>query len=152
MADLDDPWEEPTKREPRDRALAIDDIMRFYRGLSEVQLECGRLCVALERRDAFGLEFAASRLAAAWRAARATIGLVEVPQIELVQRHVAQLALQACGEAVKRLFAVVFRASERMGDAPPGLPLLLRRLCDELGVASIDCRFLASDNRDAEVS
>ena len=152
MADHDESWEETTKREPRERAIAVDDLMRFYRGLSEVQLECGRLCVALERRDMFGLEFAASRLAAAWRAASATIGLVEVPQIEVTQRHVAKLALQACGEAVMRLFAVVFRASEHLRFSSPGLQLLLHRLCDELGAPISDCKLDAPDNCDSEAS
>ena len=152
MADDKGPWDETTKREPRERAIAVDDLMRFYRGLSEVQLECGRLCVALERRDMLGLEFAASRLAAAWRAASATIGLVEVPQVEWVQRHIAGLALKACGDAVARMFALVSRTSEGLKISSPGLRLLLCRLCAEVGLPVGDCEYDIPDRRDAEAS
>lgn len=152
MADDMEPWEEPTKREPWARALAIEDLMRFYRGLSEVHLECGRLCVALERRDMLGLEFAASRLAAAWRAANATIGLVEVPQVESMQRHIARLALQSCGHVVAHLFALVTRTSESMGSASPELRLVLRQLCDEVDMPLSDRELGVCNNRDAEAS
>jgi hypothetical protein len=152
MVDDEEPWEEPTKREPREHAVAIADLMRFYRDLSEVQLECGRLCVALERRDMFGMEFSASRLVAGWRAASATIGLVEVPQVEPMQRHIARFALQACRDVVAYQLSLVVHVTEGSGGSPPGLQLLLRRLCDELGVPSNERRAELPDSRDAEAS
>ena len=150
MADDEESWEEPTKREPRGRAVVIADLMRFYRDLSEVQLECGRLCVALEQRDTFGMEFSANRLVAAWRAANATIGLVEVSQLESMQRHIARFALQACRDVIAYLLAVAFRASEGLGASPPGLQLHLRRLCDELGTLANEGSSGVPGNRDAE--
>lgn len=152
MADDEDPWEETTKREPRERAVAIDDLMRFYRSLSEVQLECGRLCVALERRDMLGLEFAACRLAATWRAASATIGLVEVPQVESMQQRIARHALQACGDTVAHVFALVSRISEGLRTISPEFRLVLRQLCNEVDIRVSNCKLDTPDHCDAEAS
>jgi len=152
MADDEESWEEPTKREPLERAAAMADLMRFYRDLSEVQLECGRLCVALERRDTLGMEFAASRLAAAARVASATIALVEVPQIESLQRQIAKLALHTCRQVVAHLFDLVCQACERREAGSPRFRRVLRQLCDELGMPIVDGKPRLPDECEAGAS
>src|ERR1043165_3231733 len=100
--DSDEFWERPTLVIPSELSVNTR-VVSFYRDLAEVRSACDWLLMAVDRREATGIELAARSLCTAFLIVGATIHRAHAPHVSLEEQHEATLAFRACQQDVCHL-------------------------------------------------
>lgn len=127
-----------------------DAVLAFDREMVAVELECGALSAALERRDPEALGRAACDVASAWLLAEAAAIRIMggAPTLGNAAARFAQLALRASNYIVADLFGRALAETSgwvRLNPRPRGLPTLRGVLCQLC--ARIDFRTLVDGRK-----